>query len=228
MSIKLMSLVWQTKLKGATKMLLLALADSANDEGVTWPSLNTLAKKCSISRREVCRSLRELIEIGVLSKQPRERINGSNSSNCYFIQLQTLEVLVQECVNICLEGSDLTSPPLVTSRHPPSDLTSPHIITTLTSLVSKETKDMIDLFDFDTKFEEFWKLYPNKKAKPYCKKWFLKNCKNDLQLFDQIISGLKNSIRYWVGREDYIPYPHTWLNKGRWEDEIREDEIHPW
>lgn len=219
MSIKLMSLVWSTPLKGATKMLLLALADSANDEGVTWPSLNTLSKKCSISVKQICTSLNYLIEANLLSKEFRDRPNGSSSSNCYFLDVYNISILSRG-------GTELSSEGVLNSVQRGTELSSDHIIINRTISKSKDLEIMCSSEFLLNKFEEFWKLYPNKKAKPYCKKWFLKNCSKNKDLPEKIIEGVKRYLPYWATREDYVPHPHTWLNKGRWEDEIKESEIH--
>lgn len=57
MSIKLMSVVWEADLPSADKFLLLAIADSASDEGWCWPSTETLARKMSKTRRSVFNAL---------------------------------------------------------------------------------------------------------------------------------------------------------------------------
>src|SRR5690606_4221675 len=52
MSIKVMSRVWEESKQKANKLLmLLALADNANDAGYAYPSVNTLAKKVRVNRR---------------------------------------------------------------------------------------------------------------------------------------------------------------------------------
>lgn len=61
MSIRLMSRVWESSFPTSQKMLLLALADCANDEGVCWPSVPVMARKCSLSERTVQRCLQELM-----------------------------------------------------------------------------------------------------------------------------------------------------------------------
>lgn len=54
MSIRIMTQVWAADLDSATqKIVLLALADNANDEGWCWPAIGTIAKKCSLSDRTV-------------------------------------------------------------------------------------------------------------------------------------------------------------------------------
>ncbi len=70
-------------------------------------------------------------------------------------------------------------------------------------------------------FEEFYDKYPKKVKKQNVKKWFEKN-KPSGELF----SSMMNSLEQFRGCEDwlkdngqYIPYPSTWLNQRRWEDE---------
>ena len=64
-----MSLVWDMDLPSSRKMVLLALADCANDEGLAWPSIATIARKCSVDRRTAQRSLRQLELDGYLARQ---------------------------------------------------------------------------------------------------------------------------------------------------------------
>ncbi len=69
MSVAATTAVWfGSRAKGARKLVLLALADCANDEGNAWPSLTTMALKCGLeSERGVRVHLRALLESGELS-----------------------------------------------------------------------------------------------------------------------------------------------------------------
>lgn len=87
MSIKLMSEVFALSLRPAEKLVLLALADHANDQGDAWPSVETLAKKSSTSSRTVLRILKELESSGWLTRQKRSRKNGSRTSSLYRLAL---------------------------------------------------------------------------------------------------------------------------------------------
>ncbi len=69
MSVKVMTLVWSLDLPDSQKIVLLALADSANDEGHCWPSMASLAKKCSKGERTVQGVIRELVEAGHLTRR---------------------------------------------------------------------------------------------------------------------------------------------------------------
>ena len=65
MSIEVMTAVWRNaEMRGAPLLVLLALADYANDQGVCWPSLMTLALKSRVSERQVRRILRSLERSG--------------------------------------------------------------------------------------------------------------------------------------------------------------------
>jgi Helix-turn-helix domain len=58
MSIKIMSLIWDNAYQSTDKLVFLALADCANDEGIAWPSIATIARKTGVSERTVQRSIR--------------------------------------------------------------------------------------------------------------------------------------------------------------------------
>ncbi len=78
-----MNWAWRQALTPTLKLVLMALADAADDQGVCWPSVSTLAKKCTVSTRTVQRSLRVLIDSGLLIAKPRQRRDGSSTSNRY-------------------------------------------------------------------------------------------------------------------------------------------------
>ncbi len=67
MSIKVMSAVWEgAAADGGTLLVLLALADYANDQGVCWPSRASLAHKARLSERQVRRALAALRAAGAV------------------------------------------------------------------------------------------------------------------------------------------------------------------
>lgn len=75
----------------------------------------------------------------------------------------------------------------------------------------------------DPAFDAFWAEYPNKKAKPDALKAWNK-LKPDAGLAQAIMTGLnrqKGSVQWQEDGGRYIPYPATWLNGRRWEDEVR-------
>ena len=83
LSIAAMNWAWRQMLTTTLKLVLMALADAADDQGVCWPSVSTPVKKCSVSTRTVQRSLRALIDSGLLTAEARRRRDGSSNSNRY-------------------------------------------------------------------------------------------------------------------------------------------------
>tara|TARA_R110000787_G_scaffold275597_1_gene384198 strand:+ start:224 stop:1246 length:1023 start_codon:yes stop_codon:yes gene_type:complete len=71
MSVRVMTAVWDITLCDSEKIVLLALADCANDEGWCWPSMATLAKKCSKTDRTVQHAIRDLVAAGHLTRIER-------------------------------------------------------------------------------------------------------------------------------------------------------------
>jgi len=89
MSIKIMSSVWELDLKVGLKMVLLALSDHANDDGVCWPSYRKLQKKCSCSRSGLMDKMKKLEQLGYLVREHRIESNKQMSNN-YLINLETI------------------------------------------------------------------------------------------------------------------------------------------
>jgi hypothetical protein len=87
MSIRAMNWAWQVLLPPTAKLVLLALADIADDAGSCWPSQNVIAAKCSITSRTVQRIIVTLQGQGLLVIEPRYRADGSRSSNRYRLSL---------------------------------------------------------------------------------------------------------------------------------------------
>ena len=100
MSIAQMTLVWglPEEVGPADRLVLLALADCANDDGRCWPGVATVARKCAMSERNVQRTLRDL-EAG--GRVRTERRPGRKS--IYMLDLAT---------------PDKLSPPPLTDCHP--------------------------------------------------------------------------------------------------------------
>lgn len=70
-------------------------------------------------------------------------------------------------------------------------------------------------------FDEFWASYPKKVGKQSALKSFAKAIKTvDLQTLLTAIDRQKRSSQWSRDNGQYIPNPATWLNQGRWEDEL--------
>lgn len=82
-----MNWAWRQQLAPTAKLVLMSLADAADDHGVCWPSVPTVAIKCCVSTRTVRRIMQRLIARDLLIAESRYRPDGSCSSNRYRLQL---------------------------------------------------------------------------------------------------------------------------------------------
>lgn len=69
------------------KLVLIKLADNANDNGECFPSHNTIAKACEISRSSVQAHIEALIKMGVVKKINRKKNEKENTSNLYILTI---------------------------------------------------------------------------------------------------------------------------------------------
>jgi len=109
MSIKVMSWVWEQDLPPLDKIVLMAIADHADDDGYAWPGMKRIAEKCSMEKRTVQRHVEKLQEQQLLKVESRQRNDGSSSSNGY---------------TVVMNGTNREG---VAESHPPmSGMTPPH------------------------------------------------------------------------------------------------------
>ncbi|KJZ11106.1 hypothetical protein TW86_13415 [Halomonas sp. S2151] len=69
------------------KLVLLKLADNANDKGECWPSYQHIADQCEMSKRSAMNHIDALCESGYVSKRSRKGVKG-NSTNLYQLHLE--------------------------------------------------------------------------------------------------------------------------------------------
>jgi len=74
----------------------------------------------------------------------------------------------------------------------------------------------------ERRFEEFWQLYPRKVGKAAAQKawWRIKPAADHHTKILAAINEAKKCEQWKADNGRYIPNPATWLNQGRWDDEI--------
>jgi len=79
MSIEVTNAVWKySRQKDGQLLVLLALADYTNSEGIAWPAISTLACKVRMSKRNTQRCVRALEKAGELETRQNQGRKGSN------------------------------------------------------------------------------------------------------------------------------------------------------
>ncbi|MDT7514680.1 helix-turn-helix domain-containing protein [Rhodoferax mekongensis] len=209
-----MARVWECSRHGGTELLaLLALADFADDEGMAFPSVGTLARKCRLQPRRMNYILASLQESGELEIRANK---GRLGTNLYRIKLKSEGLHSSAGVHSGAGVHSTASPPCTPVREPlHSSADKPSLTIKEPSSSKKSVPDF---------FEEFYKAYPRKVSKANAIKAFraVKVGRNELpKLLADIQRRL--SCGEWVPTHEkmqFIPHPATYLNGRRWEDEV--------
>lgn len=151
MSVLLITKAWKINVENAArKLVLIKLADNANDQGICWPSYKNLAINCEMSRRTVMRHVEDLILTGFIKKQSRKGGVHINKSNLFQLTIDEGDIstlkeakksqklakkMVKEKDVKTVASDNLTLGLVVTEDHPSGDTGSPDlvILTTLPS-----------------------------------------------------------------------------------------------
>jgi len=202
MSIRLMAEVWRTNLPTVEKMVLLVIADHANDEGTqAWPAQVTIAKKASISVRTVQRAIRSLSEQGYVAVDKHSggsaECRDDRRPNLYKINLDKLRGDNLTGRSSVAHGATLTTS---TGRHsrPLNNPLEPSI----------ETPDP---------FDDFWIIYPIRVGKQAAKKAWAKAIRGATA--EEIMEGARRYRDDPNRHPSFTAHPATWLNAHRWKDD---------
>lgn len=224
-----MNAVWnEAQVKGSELLLLLVLADYANDDETCWPSIDTLVKKSRMCKRNVQQTLRGLEDKKLIS---RVRDGGGRESTVYRIELAEFTgayfAPVIQSAPVQYRSPVIPSAPQgCTIDHLRGDpqctrsYIDPSIDPPRERSIQKESKSkpspQLDGFD------DFWTAYPRREAKAAAQRsWEKGKC-------SRFLSEILLSIQHQgaaggtLARErQFIPLPSTWLNQRRWEDEVQ-------
>lgn len=83
-----MNWAWAQELSPTPKLILMALADAANDKDECWPGIPFIARKCCVSERTVQRVLQDFDASKLMSVEPQfDPKNGRRTSNKYRLNI---------------------------------------------------------------------------------------------------------------------------------------------
>jgi DNA-binding transcriptional MocR family regulator len=194
------------------KLVLIKLADNANDQGECWPSYQHIADQCEIGRSTVKLHIRELEKAGYLRREYRRK-GELNQSNLFHLSLDG------GAAN-ALGGGAGDNPPGAGDNPGGGAGAAPR-----TSHPSEPVKEPKPVCETDPQegFAVFWKLYPRKVQKAKAKAAWEKLAVTP-EMFTVITAALARqvtSIDWLKSNGQFIPHPTSWLNGKRWEDELQ-------
>lgn len=92
---------------------------------------------------------------------------------------------------------------------------------TIPTVVNNKEKQMDNLIHIPTDFLMFWNAYPKKVGKDAAlKQWKIKKSKPDIHYIIQKLTLQKQSYQWTKDNGQWIPNPITYINQGRWDDEV--------
>lgn len=198
MSFTAMAWASKQKVKSANqKLVLLMLANYADDEDKCWPSKKTLSEVCCMSKTAICTSILKLEEAGFLKVEKRE---GTSS----IIRLNT-----------GVRQEDRGCPPAVQGVSATRTGGVRHTDTNLSMNQSEEP--ITETISSDDEFEEFWAAYPKRPNNPRKKAMaaYRKARKNVSQ--KQLLTAVALYAAYMAGESPkFVAMAATWLNDERW------------
>lgn len=196
--------------KGALFTLHLAIADTVNDayENELWAAVSTLADKARLGERIVRSGLGQMVDDGLL-----ELMSARNGHVRRYRFLMPLD----PCTS-CTPAQDaplhvVPKTPALSAGTPASGAQTPARRAPVSQLTQVDPKQEPKLSDFD----EFWKAYPEHKAKGAARTAWAKAIKRADPF--TIIAGAV-AYRDDPDRKDgFTKHPATWLNADCWTDE---------
>ncbi|MDZ0794168.1 helix-turn-helix domain-containing protein [Klebsiella quasipneumoniae] len=98
------------------KLVLIKLADNANDKGECWPSYQHIADQCECSKSAVRNHIDALEDMGLLKRENRVGVNNGkgNTSNVYYLNLDVTP-MPSKSTGVCHE----IAPPMPSDGTPP-------------------------------------------------------------------------------------------------------------
>lgn len=113
MSVEALSWAFQQEVTpAAKKLVLIALANRADEEGYCYPGYKKLASQCSMARSTVILHVKALEKEGFIEISSQQRENGSDTSNLYRLGLNRV-------------GSEIRTPPGPKLTPPGSEIRTP-------------------------------------------------------------------------------------------------------
>lgn len=213
-----------SSLRPQTKYVLILMLSLPPD----WDySIRGMAKIAQVSKDTMAKMVKELEAAGYLLRKQTHSASG-RFDRCEYI-LSDTPVLGSEEGEPCPNLPDTVSPdtensPQLNNKQPiTKESNTPYSPPEGDKPPRKQNKRREPKTAPDWKperFEGFWKLYPLKKSKQAAiRAWDRLRPDNDL------IATMGRALQRQLASEDWqrgfgIPYPATWLNGRRWEDEI--------
>lgn len=165
------------------------------------------AEKCGITRQELRTILERLTSAHMITKTATRKFS--------IITMLEYDCATQETTRGAPANQPTSNPPTLLNKKEKNIRNQEN---------ARAREGGVESEELNLSFDRFWEKYPKKTAKQQAlTAW--KKLKPDEKMVEDIIGSLerqKKSVQWTKDNGQYIPYPATWLNGRRWEDELTE------
>lgn len=224
MGVLAVSWAFRQRISGNEKVVLLAIADHADDDGKCWPSIPLIAEKACVSERTVQRILVNLEADNLVKRVARSDRDGRKTANLYVLAMDTNH---GDKVSPSADRSDSS----VTGdgdNYVTED--GDNCVTSLKRTIirnhHKEPSNILAGSDFEAEFSEFWAAYPKRLGNPKHKAFVeYVNARKSLKVSkEEILQAAKGYAVLCRGKNnEYIKWAMYWLKERRWLDDYTLD-----
>lgn len=213
------------------KLVLIALADMADDDGICWPAMKKVAKKSLCSKRTAQRAIGRFEDMQILSKTERPKEQKRNDSNLYQLDFMALihmtnSVLKGDTVSPTgrqgdTQVGDTVTPETINKEPTNRTYQEPITGTGAASAAASETAGEL--------FEQFRAAYPASRRKTEVKQAkaqftaALKKVDSPQVLIDAA-AAYANWCQVQGTEPRYIKGMWRWLRDERWMDEYEANQ----
>lgn len=227
MSVRIMAEVWRLDLPANDKIVLLALADHADDEGLCYPSIGRVAWKCCYSRATIKRQMKRLSEAGLVVVVERGG-TGKGKTN-------VLRICPRKGTPLDAFQPSATGPYAIGGQNEPqgdslgghqsdsrgSNTASLGVMGEPRTISNHHKPSLVlELGDEDTRkadFNRIWKLCP-RGPKGDARIQYMKAVPKRVSH-----EGLEASWKATIAAASspqFVPFFHTWIKKDRWSEVV--------
>lgn len=215
MSIAALNWAFRLRVQGAAKVVLIALADHANDDGEAWPAVSRLEQWTGLKDRGIRLALKHLEASGVINR------SGKNGTTVIYKMEVGAEYNPARSADI--PARDAAFNPAPDADNPARSAINPARRADKPLITTKEPLSIPPLIPPTSKpdpmaeFADWWQHYPRKVGKGQARRAFVAARK---KVSLQILTDAILAYPFDMTRPEFIPHASTWLNGERWADEI--------
>jgi hypothetical protein len=192
------------------KLLYGEITALCNEKGYCWATNRYFAELYEVSNTSISIWISKLKDQGFISVEMEYKKGSKEILNRY---IKILNDPIKENLNTPIKENLKDNTTVINNT-----LNNKTVVS-----INRKKHDLLQQpksVSYSNQFEDFWKLYPKKTGKKFAYTCYQKaRMSNDI-----LLPAVKEQIRSKQWQRGYVPNPSTWLNQGRWDDEVMEEK----